>query len=353
VIGRRGADVIVLRAERALRTARVSQDHTTAAHLLRVTADDPEYVRQAAAEAAFWEQVHPLGLEAGEERYVEGAIEHYVNERFTGDRSTDWAATIPRWGTFRHGLFLGASSPRRERRVLETNPHVRMALVDISPGAVERRVGALAARFGDRITAAAGDLNFLVLPPERYDLVVSSSTIHHVTNLEHLAFQINRALTPDGFFFLEDYVGEPRFGFSPAKRRVFEMLYEREVSRQPRKKPGLAWIDGSDLSPFCGVRSDEILSVFREHLDQVQLRTAATLTVPMTRTRPLDFEHVLRNLPRWRILYAVLAKRLGVRERVTIDPRYLAELRLVGDVAADAGILQPGIAFAVYRKRRA
>src|SRR5262249_54840035 len=64
VIGRRGADVIVLRAERALRTARVSQDHTTAAHLLRVTADDPEYVRQAAAEAAFWEQVHPLGLEA-------------------------------------------------------------------------------------------------------------------------------------------------------------------------------------------------------------------------------------------------------------------------------------------------
>src|SRR5262249_57124952 len=158
--------------------------------------------------------------EAGEDRYVDSAIQHYVNERFTGDRSTDWAATIRRWGTFRHGLFLGASSPKREQRVLETNPHVRMTLVDISPGAVERRVGALAARFGDRITAAAADLNFLVLPPERYDLVVSSSTIHHVTNLEHLAFQINPPLTPDGFFFLEDYLPHPPFGSSPPNPRL-------------------------------------------------------------------------------------------------------------------------------------
>jgi porphobilinogen deaminase len=124
-------------------------------------------------------------------------VEQYVNERFTGDRATDWVATIPRWGAFTRGLLLGASSPRREQRVLETNPRLRMTLVDIGPGAVERRVGALAARFGDRISPASGDLNFLELPSERYDLIVSSSTIHHVTNLEHLAFQIDRALTPE------------------------------------------------------------------------------------------------------------------------------------------------------------
>ena len=328
-------------------------DERTAAHLLRVTADDPEYLRQAAAEAAFWEQVHPLGLEAGEDLYVEGPVEQYVNERFTGDHVTDWVATIPRWGTFTRGLLLGASSPKREQRVLETNPRVRMTLVDISPGAVERRVGALAARFGDRISPATGDLNFLELPSERYDLIVSSSTIHHVTNLEHLAFQIDRALTPDGFFFLEDYVGEPRFGFSPTKRRLFEMIYERDVARHPEKKSGLTWIDASDLSPFCGVRSDEILSVFRTYLHEVEVRTAATLTVPMARTRSLDLADVIGNLPRWKIHWALLKRRLGIRQGIMIDPQYLAELRLVGDMLADAGILQPGVAFAVYRKRRA
>lgn len=330
----------------------MSPDDRPAAHLLRVTADDPEYLRQAAAEAAFWEQVHPLGLEAGEDLYVEGPVEQYVNERFTGDRSTDWVSTIPRWGTFTHGLLLGASSPKRERRVLETNPQVRMTLVDISPGAVERRVGALAARFGGRISPATGDLNFLELPPERYDLIVSSSTIHHVTNLEHLAFQINRALTPDGFFFLEDYVGEPRFGFSPTKRRLFEMIYERDVARHPEKKPGLSWLDTSDLSPFCGVRSDEILSVFRTYLREIEVRTTATLTVPLARMRSLDLAEVMRTLPRWRRYWALLKRGLGIRPGTMIDPQYLAELRLVGDMLTDAGILQPGIAFAVYRKRR-
>jgi hypothetical protein len=132
----------------------VSPDGRTATHLLRVTADDPGYLRPAAAEAAYWERVHPMGLEAGEELYLEGQVEQYVNERFTGDRSTDRVSTIPRWGAFTHGLLLGASSPRREWRVPETNPQVRMTLVDISPGAVQRRVGALAARFVDRIQLA-------------------------------------------------------------------------------------------------------------------------------------------------------------------------------------------------------
>ena len=331
----------------------MTPDERTAAHLLRVTADDPEYLRQAAAEAAFWEQVHPLGLEASEDAYVEGPVEQYVNERFTGDRSTDWVATIPRWGTFTRGMFLGASSPRRERRVLEMNPDVRMTLIDISPGAVERRVSALAARFGDRISPATADLNFLELPSERYDLIVSSSTIHHVTNLEHLAFQIDRALTPDGFFFLEDYVGERRCGASPMKRRLFEMIYEREVSRHPGKKPGLTWIDTSDLSPFCGVRSDETLTVFRQHLPRGR---GADRCGPDGAHGPDSYPRSrrrARELPRWRIHWALLKRRLGIRRGIMIDPQYLAELRLVGDVLTDAGVLLPGVAFAVYRKRRA
>ena len=91
----------------------MSPDGPTAAHLLRVTADDPEYLRQAAVEAAYWERMHPLGLEAGEELYLEGQVEQYVNERFTGDRSIDWVSTIPRWGMFTNGLLPGASSPKR------------------------------------------------------------------------------------------------------------------------------------------------------------------------------------------------------------------------------------------------
>jgi len=329
----------------------VSSDHPPTASLLRVTADDPEYRRLAAAEAAYWQQVHPLSLEATEREFSDGPVDRYVNTRFTGDPRTDWVATIPRWGRFRRAVLLGASSPRRETRVLELNPEVHVTLIDISAGAAERRAAALAKRFPGRVDPRTADLNFLELVPERYDLIVSSSTIHHVTNLEYLAAQINRALTPDGFFFLEDYVGEERFNFSEPKRRLFEMIYNRDLARQRGRRPGLIWLDASDLSPFCGVRSHETLDVFRSYLDEVQLRTASALTLPMTRTRPVDYDEMVQRLPRYKVVYAMLARKLGIRRQILVGQEFLDELTLVGDAACEAGLLRPGIAFAVYRKR--
>jgi SAM-dependent methyltransferase len=330
----------------------VPSDPDPGARLLRVAADDPEYRRLAVAEAAFWQQVHPMGLEATEHELRDGPIEAYLNARFTGDPNTDWATTTARWGSFRQGLLLGAGSPRRETRVLEVNPRLHVTVIDLSAGAAERRAAALGARFPGRVESRTADLNFVELPAERYDLIVSSSTIHHVTNLEHLAWQIERALTPDGYFFLEDYVGEPRFGFSEHKRRLFEILYDRDIARQRGRRPGVIWRDASDLSPFCGVRSDDILDVFRASLDEMQVRTAATLTLPMTRTCPTDYDDLVRCQPRWKVAYEKMMRRLGVRRPLLVRPKLLDELCLVGDAASDAGLLRPGIAFAVYRKRR-
>jgi SAM-dependent methyltransferase len=330
----------------------VLPDHDPAAHLLRVTADDPEYRRLAEAETAYWRDVHPLSLEATELEFNGGPVDRYVNTRFTGDPHSDWIATIPRWGSFRRGLLLGASSPSRETRVLEVNPRLHVTLIDLSAGPAERRAAALAARFPGRAEPRTADLNFVELPAERYDLIVSSSTIHHVTNLEYLASQINRALTRDGHFFLEDYVGERRFVFSETKRRVFEMLYDRDIARQRGRKPGVIWHDSSDLSPFCGVRSDDTLDVFRTYLDEVQLRTAGALVLPMTRSRPVDYDELLQRMPRWKVVSVLMARKLGIRRQLLVDQRFLDELSLVGDVASEAGLLLPGIAFAVYRKRR-
>ncbi len=80
------------------------------------------------------------------------------------------------------------------------------------------------------------------------------------------------------------------------------MLYDRDLGRQRGRRPGVVWYDASDLSPFCGVRSDEIVDVFRTFLDEVQVRTAAALTLPMTRCRPADYDEqsVASRAGRWR-----------------------------------------------------
>jgi SAM-dependent methyltransferase len=331
---------------------------------MRVRPDDLDYARQAAAEAAFWHEVHPCGLEATEDVHAAGPVDRYLNGRFTGDVEVHWYETIARRGAFRRAAVLGTGSLAIEERILAANPAAHVTFFDLSGGALKRRQR-LAEGHPGRVETRAADLNFVELAPESYDLIVSSSTIHHVTNLEHLAAQINRALTPEGFFFLDDYVGEPRFQFDPTKKKIYEEIFNRDRVRQGANPTGVVWLDTSDLSPMCGVRSDEILAVFRAYLEEVELRTAGALLTPLRRSRPAEHspdapwvsDAWALNVPRWRFyLYDLRHRWPGIFGRPPsmqslVDPRLLEELALVGDVLADVGVLLPCQAFAVYRKR--
>jgi SAM-dependent methyltransferase len=330
---------------------------TARVDLLRVAPDDPEYRRLAAAEAAYWSGPVPFALESLEERFSEGPVDRYTNQRFTGDRSVGWHETIARHGPFRRGLVLGLSALRLEGRILETNPGLHLTFTDLSAGSLARRADILGARFPGRVATRCADLNFAELERDAYDVIVSSSSLHHVTNLEHLAWQINAALAPDGWFFLNDYVGEPRFQFASAKRRVFEAVHDREVARTPGRSPGCCWMDASDLSPFCGVRSDEVLSVLRAYLEEVEVRTAAPLTVALMRSKPADGAVVQPPGLTRRVADAAVRGTLALfgrlpPVRVPVSKQLLDELMLVGDLLTDAGLILPGTVFATYRKRR-
>jgi len=325
-----------------------------AAVRLRVRPDDPAYRRQAEAEAEFWSTPHPLGLEGREEaREPLTPGDFHENERFTGDPKVAWYETLGRYGTFRRGLVLGTSALRAERRILETNPGLHLTFLDLSAAALARREAVLGARFPGRVSQRVADLNFVELEPG-YDLIVSSSSLHHVTNLEHLAEQINRGLTSNGFFFLNDYVGETRFRFFPEKKRVFEVLHDRHVQPELGRPRGVTWRDGSDLSPFCGVRSAEILAVLRTYLREVQVRTASTLLVPLMRSNPLDAGTLPGLTGRqlvWGLLRGAWRRLRGLPPpKLHVSPELMRDLVLVGDALSDAGILLPCNAFAVYRK---
>ncbi len=349
-------------------TSAVPGSCAAGASLLRVTPDDPTYRELAAAEARFWEQVHPQGLEAYHPVYADGPVDRHFNERFSGDPGVSWLERIPRHGPFRRGLMLGTVSVPVESYILESNPDLALTFVDISPGPLQRREAELGTRFPGRVATRRADLNFVALEANHYDLIVSSGTVHHVTNLEYLAFQINRALTPGGRFFLQDYVGEPRFDFTAEKRRIYEVIYERDLQRQQGRCTGLIWSDASDLSPFCGVRSDDILTVFRAGLAVLEEHTAAALVTPLMRSRPVDdrtpggdwsADVWKGRVPTWRWLLARARERypqvFGKRKsrQAMVDQRFLDELFVVGDVLTATGFLRPCIAFAIYGKRDA
>lgn len=323
--------------------------------LLRVRPDDPEYLRLAAAEAAFWRAAHPFGLETIEAVQQPGPVDRYTNAQYTGDPRVPWHRTIARYGTFRRGLMLGTSSVALEAEILATNPSLHLTFVDISDGPLSRRMEQLGARFPGRVAVQTADLNFLALDAGAYDLVLSRASIHHVTNLEHLAAQIARGLAPGGWLLFEDWVGEPRFAFAPEKRRAFEVLYDRSLASQPGRRPGVRFLDASDLSPFCGVRSDEILPVFEAHLRRDFVRWAGALTVPLMRARPLDGATPPPPPAFQRAVDAVHRRVCRVLGRPLPAPRIpglsaLLEALAIGDWAlVPAGLIRPGNAFAGFR----
>ncbi len=332
----------------------------TAAPPLRVRDDDAEYRRQAAAEAEFWERIHPAGLESVEQSQAQGPLDRYLNQRFTGDERTAWPDTIARHGQFRKGAFLGTSSLTLEARILETNPSLHVTFFDLSEGGLARRAAVLGQRFPGRVATQMVDLNFPDLPADTYDVIISSSTTHHVTNLEHLAYRINRALVSGGYFFLDDYVGEPRFQFAAEKKRIYRELFNRDRARRGGAPSDLVWLDSSDLSPFCGVRSNEILPVFRTYLEEVEVRTTGALTVSIARSRPhSDASDSPWVTDAWSLrarsnLYLALARRFlsgkTPSNQTLIPDEFWHDLHLFGEVLTAAGVLQPGLAFARYRK---
>jgi SAM-dependent methyltransferase len=320
--------------------------------LWRVRPDSADYLVTAAAEAEYWARPHPCGLEGMEDRREPpGPSDRHRNACYTGDPEREWQDTVRDYGRFERGLVLGTSMLKVEREILATNPSLHLTFLDISPGTLARRADVLGGRYPGRVATQVGDLNFVELPRERYDVILSSSCLHHVTNLEYLAFQINSSLRPGGFFFLDDYVGEPRFQFAPEKRRVFELLYRRDLARQAPRNPELIWLDPSDLSPFCGVRSNETLDVLARFLTPVHVRPTATLLVPLMRSRPVGVVPTPLQRLRGRVWAAWNALSGLGPPRMAIGTAFLEDLLLVGDVLCEAGLLAPGTAFGVYRKR--
>jgi SAM-dependent methyltransferase len=328
--------------------------------LLRIRADDPEYQAMVRAEADWW-ATHPSMADLEDAGGDVRVLQHY-NRRYTGDPNTRWFETIATYGPFTRGLILGGAGLIREAEILEENPSLHVTFFDISPGVLAKRQAAFHTRFGGRFRTEVADFNFIDLPNDTYDFILSSSVMHHVINLEHVAAQVQRALTPDGYLFLEDYVGESKRNFSPEKKLAYELAYNREMTRQGRQPAQLTWVnEEADASPFCGIRSGDILGVFRQHLAEQEVRTTGALWLAMLyardprlaalRGKPRTFRLARRTATRLARLATRRNNEFGTAGAGLIAPEFIDRLLETGDRLSDAGAIVPSNAFAIYRKR--
>jgi SAM-dependent methyltransferase len=315
-------------------------------------ARDERYLEQLRAEEDFWDRCpDPFTRASALPR-----IRLYENERLTGDPERQWFEVISEYGPFTSGCILGAGPGEVETELLRRNPELRLTVYDISGDSLKRLEDSLSPDVAGRVEARKEDLNFATLPAETYDLVVTISSVHHIVNLEHLAYQINQCLKPHGYVFMRDTVGESYFQFSEEKRRLFQTFLDATQDGSGRRRT-VHWPDRGDwqYSPFESIRSDEILGVFRRYLHEVRVTTSSALLTLILFTQPEGIQgssRLKRALSRVRRSSLARLRRL-LNSQVDLRRQDARRdlLFLLDSILCDTGYLRPGLAFGIYRKR--
>ena len=110
---------------------------------------------------------------------------------------------------------------------------------DSSTGMLEVLGRKIAAEHLDRMTTMHLDLQHDPLPAERFDLIVTSMTMHHVADLERVLRAFHDLLRPEGILCLADLDSEPGVFHGPeAAGTVHHFGFERTELRQRLEQIG-------------------------------------------------------------------------------------------------------------------
>lgn len=130
------------------------------------------------------------------------------------------AEDIARYATEGHLLDVGTGPGWLLIKLHEVSPGLRLTGLDASLAMVERARAHLArARLSDGIEVVLGNADNMPFPDARFNLVVSTGSIHHWRNPLAGLNEVHRVLRPGGHALIYDLVrGTPRHILREARR---------------------------------------------------------------------------------------------------------------------------------------
>lgn len=168
----------------------------------------------------------------------------FKNQKISMDDHKAWLDVVSFFGPFENGLILGGGNAGYEDYLQKTGYLKNIENVDIifkpKNNKSKRKV--------------CGDLNFIQLKENQFDIIIAKSVLHHIINLEHLISQVNSALKPSGIFVVFEYVGENKQQWNEKKLVFINQLLKEYSIRISRPI-------NSNIVPFESIRSEEIPGV--------------------------------------------------------------------------------------------
>jgi len=217
----------------------------------------------------FWDAHHHINEDPEISWMAEPKCREAINRRVSGLPEA-WPIVAFQWyigRKFRRGLSLGCGLGNLERAVRQIDLCEEIEGVDASEVSLDIARSRAKTEGHAGISYRVGDLNTLVLARERYDAVFFHASLHHVLSMEKLLARVERAMTPDGILYLEEWVGPSRTEWNDARLARMRTLYA-ELPEAWRAYPVLrAPIQPDD--PSEGVRSSAILPSVRRLFDVI------------------------------------------------------------------------------------
>jgi SAM-dependent methyltransferase len=196
-----------------------------------------------------------------------------------GGRARNWLMLmLERHGIDRGGdwLSLGCGDGGFELWLLDEGVAGSITGVDVSPAAISIARGEASRRGAERAGFAVADLNRERIPGGPYDVIFTSMSLHHLSELERALSGIRDSLRDGGFFLANEYVGPSRFQFPLEQKEIAdsliaalpkEMRFHSVASRQAGEvvfkdrylsRTMKQW---EEVDPSEAVRSDEIVGL--------------------------------------------------------------------------------------------
>jgi len=197
--------------------------------------------------------IHPI---------INGYINKEVGKVDSGIES-DWFKILPGIiGKRFNGLSLGTGTGRHQIMLVNLGIVGEWNSIDL----VLNRGELFNFDKKDKIHEFENDLNFIELPKETYDIIFCHGLLHHIINLESLLFQVNKALTKNGVFIIQDYIGEDQWQWSDQKLSLINRFLSNNFNSiyQNRQIFKFNWNNLRDSRPLESIRSSEIPAIINK-----------------------------------------------------------------------------------------
>jgi SAM-dependent methyltransferase len=173
------------------------------------------------------------------------------------------------------------------------------------------------------------DCNDLLLPKDRFDLIVGSHGIHHIYNLGNVFYQAHGALRDGGLFYMYEWIG-PEYLQIPHANTVVSQLLLHLLFPDPKLRTNhMGRVKGRDFiqeptsafDPSEACNASELMPQFQRYFEPVSMVLHGGLAYPMLEgiAQNIDATTLINRLRIW--LIEQLEQRLTARH--LIEPLFV------------------------------